>query len=322
MNKLSLLLLGTAVLAIQGCAPLRPSTDSVALYTFERAATPSPDSSKSLVEKYIGARDADLYRSPNNTVHYVSKSDVTETFEFDVGTGNLTFNKSMKKHVGGFVPQLPTSEQSVALAQTFLRQNDIAPLDGSQLKLVHLGGLRSSAVVDGKRAGPVINELVTVNFGRVVDGIPVIGPGSKIVVKIGDKGEVMGMIRRWRELDRATRVTLRPEELVSAREAEELARRQIIAEYGEGASFRILGSGKRYFDNNGGVLQPVYAFEVAITMKDPKVQPFNYLCVVSMLRSSPEPLNLTAVDPMAKRRLLGVSQREPRTPALDRALID
>lgn len=322
MNKLSLVFLGTAVIAIQGCASVQPSTDGVAVYTFERASTLFPDNPKVLVEKYIGTRDTDLYRSPDNTVHYVSRQDVSETLEFDPGTGNLTFNKSMKKHAGGFVPQLPTSQQSVTLAETFLRRNDIAPRDRSQLKLVHLGGLRSSRVVDGKRAGPVIDELVTVNFGRVVDGIPVIGPGSKIVVNIGDKGEVMGMIRRWRELDRATRVALQPEELVSAQEAEEQARSQIIAEYGEGASFRILGSGKRYFDNNGKVLQPVYAFEVAITMKDPKVRPFDYLCVVPMMRSSPELLNLTATDPVAKKRLLGASELEPKVPTPDRALTD
>jgi hypothetical protein len=205
MNKLLLFLIGIIVSTIQGCAQLRPSTDAIAVYTFEPPSAIAPDNSKRLIEKFLGVRDVgDLYRSDDNTVYYVSKQDVSETFEHDLTTENLTFNKSMRKYTGNFVPQLPEPQQSVSLAEEFLRRNDIAPRDRSQLKMVHLGGLRSSGVIDGKRAGVVIDELVTVNFGRVVDGIPVIGPGSKIVVNIGDKGEIMGVIRRWRELNYAT----------------------------------------------------------------------------------------------------------------------
>ena len=322
MNKLLLLLVGIIVIASQGWAQQRSSTDAIYVYTFEPLSLIARDNSKSLIEKFLGMRDVeDLYRSTDNTVYYVSKQDVSETFEHDLTTENFTFNKSMRKYAGNFVPQLPEAQQSVFLAEEFLRRHGIAPRDRSQLKMVHLGGLRSTGVIDGRRAGAVIDELVTVNFGRVVDGVPVIGPGSKIVVNVGDKGEIMGAIRRWRELNYATKTTVRPEERWSLQEAEEMARQQIIAEYGEGTSYRILASGKRYYDNNGKVLQPVYAFEVEIVLKDQKVSPFNYLCVIPMLRQSPEPLNLTAVEPTAKR-LLSSPRRDQEAPTLDRTLND
>ena len=322
MNRISLLLIGVGVGAIQGCAQLKPATDVVSLYTFEPPAPTQTDNSKRLLDKFLGVRDGgDLYRSDANTVHYVSKQDVSESFEYDLANENFTFNKSMSRYAGNFVPQLPDPQQSVSLAEAYLRGNDIAPRDLSQLKVVHLGGLRATAVIDGKRAGPVIDELVTVNFGRVVDGVPVIGPGSKIIVNVGDKGEIMGVIRRWRELNTATKVNFRAEEVLSLREAEALARRQILAEYGEGASYRILASGKRYYDNNGKVLQPVYSFEVTITLRDERVRPFDYLCVIPMLRDSPEPLNLTAIDPMAKR-LISSARREQKAPAPERSTSD
>jgi hypothetical protein len=314
MKKLYLLLAAVVLFAIDGCTPIRPSAEDVHVYTFEPPSGISRDDSSRLIEKFLGARDVgDLYRSDDNSVYYVSKQDVSETFEHDLTTGNFTFNKSMRKHTGDFVPQLPDPQQSIALAQEFLAKNDIAPRNPAQLKMVHLGGLRSSSVVDGKRAGPVVDQLVTVNFGRIVDGIPVIGPGSKIVVHIGDKGEIMGAIRRWRELNYATRTTARTEETFSLQEAEEMARRQIVAEFGEDTSYRVLAAGKRYYDNNGKVLQPVYAFEVTITLKDERIRPFDYLCVIPMLRNSPEPLNLTAVDPTAKR-LIGTPRRGEQVP--------
>ena len=320
MHILLLLLIGIVVSAIQGCAQLRPPADVIDVYTFEPPRAIAPDSSKKLIEKFLGARDVgDLYRSDDNTVYYVSKQDVSENFEYNLTTENLTFNRSIRKYAGNFVPQLPDPQQSVDLAEQFLRSNDIAPRDWSQLKIVHLGGLRSTSVIEGKRAGAVIDELRTANFGRVVDGIPVIGPGSKIIVNIGDKGEIMGVIRRWRELNYATKATVRPEEIVTLQEAEEMARRQIITEYGEGTSYRILASGKRYYDNNGNLLQPVYAFEVTITLRDQKVRPFDYLCVIPMLRHSPEPLNLTAVEPVAKR-LIGTPRRDQKTPPSERTL--
>src|SRR5204863_7275642 len=132
--------------------------------------------------------------------YYVSKDDVTETFENDLNTGNFTFNRSMRQYLGDNAPQLPGKDEAVRLAEEFLNKNGLMARNRNELTLVHFGGLRASSVIDGKTAGPIIDKLVTVTYGRKIDDLPVVGPGSKVVVNLGNKGEVMGAIYRWREL--------------------------------------------------------------------------------------------------------------------------
>ena len=102
----------------------------------------------------------------------------------------------MAKYKGDFVPQLPAKGEAISLAEHFLNDNKLSPRNKNELKVVNVGGLRSSSVIDGKRAGPIIDKLVTVRYGRVIDNLPVVGPGSKIVVNLGNNGEVMGVIRQ------------------------------------------------------------------------------------------------------------------------------
>jgi hypothetical protein len=216
----------------------------------------------------------------------------------------------MKKYLGEYVPKLPDKEAAIKATEDFLRKDELFPKDDRQLKLVHYGGIRSNSVIDGKKAGPITDKLITVTYGRVVDGLPVIGPGSKLVANIGEGGELVGLVHRWRELEPQSRRQLRGQEIVSQQEAEEMARHQIQQEYGQDISYKILGSGKAYYDNNGKILQPVYTFETEIKVKDEKVKPFTYLCVIQMLKDSPEPIQLTAVDPKARELIKTIRQGE------------
>ncbi|MDX6694644.1 MAG: hypothetical protein QOF02_2247 [Blastocatellia bacterium] len=320
MKKTLLLLMGlTITLLMSSCSSCGRTTEppaskeTVYVYTFESPAAASPDDSKKLIEKFLGTSNVgDLYKSDENTVYYVSKDDVSETFEHDLNNGNITYNKSMKKYMGDFVPQLPSREEAIKMAEEFLNKNALQPGNMGELRLAHFGGLRASSVIDGKKAGPVIDELVALTYGRTIDNMPVMGPGSKIVVNIGDKGEVMGLIRRWRELSAGSKKQVQPEEMISQREAEEMARRQIMSEYGEKTPYQIIGSSKAYYDNNGKILQPVYIFETTINIpsREQNIKPINYLCVIPMLKNSPEPLNLTAIDPRAKEAIKSIKQGE------------
>ena len=296
---------------IYSCAHQAPPTSNHYIYSFENPSLLSAKDSTQIIQKFLGKRDVgDLYKSNENTVYFVSKEEVSETLEHDLNTGNFTFNKSMRKYKGDFVPKLPASQEAIMLAQKFLEQNGMRPKVNDELKIAHIGGVRASSVIDGKKPGPVIDKLVTVTYGRAIGNLPVIGPGSKIVVKLGDSGEVMGAIHRWREINPSSKKLVPPEEIISSKEAEEMAKRQIMAEYGGNTAYRILGSGEAYYDNNGRLLQPVYTFEVSISMQDKRVKPFNYLCVIPMLKNSPEPLNLTAVDPKAKTLLKSIKRGE------------
>ena len=295
--------------------PNEGAKENVFVYNFEPFATKTVDDSKKLIEKVLGSRDVgDLYKSDDNTVYFTSKDDVSETFENDLNNGNFTFNRSMKQYMGTATPQLPGREEAIRLAEEFLNKNGLMPKNRNELTLAHYGGLRAAAVIDGKTAGPVIDKLITISYSRKVDDLPVLGPGSKVVINVGNKGEIMGAIYRWRELATASRKQVQTTEAITQAEAEELAKRQIMSEFGEGTTYKFGNSGKAYYDNNRGILQPVYMFETTVTLKDQKIPPFPYLCVIQLLRNSPEPLNLTALDPRAKESLKTIRQGETPVP--------
>jgi hypothetical protein len=300
-------------LFIESCVSYQerlPATkENLYVYTLESPKTMSPGDIKPLIQKYLGVSDIpDLHKSDDNTVYFVSDADVNETLQVNLSNRNLTFNKGKKAAID--VPELPSREKAIKRAEDFLGDNALLPRNREELKLAHFGGLRSSSVSDGKKVGPIIDEMVIVTYGRMIDNLPVIGPGSKIVVKLGDHGEVMGLIYRWREIK--SKESVKPEATFSMQQAEEMAKRQILMEYGPETSYKILGSGKAYYDNNGSILQPVYVFETSINMqrRDEHVKPFNYLCVIPMLKISPEPLNLTAIDPKAKTQIKTIKRGE------------
>jgi len=278
------------------------SEQPVYIYSLVTPSGLSKESARGLIEKFTGDKNPEnIVQSDDSILYYVSKNDLNTTFEQDLKTGNFTFNKSMNKYMGDYAPKLPGGGQAVELSEKFLKANQLYPGNSAELKLVHQGGLRSQAVQDGKKGGPVIDKLITLTYGRVLDSLPVIGAGSKIVVNLGDSGEVAGMIHRWREVNLGQRKEVRPEEMITQEEATELARKQIATEYGEKTPYKINTVSRAYYDNNGRILQPVYSFETTITLEgDKNTRPFNYLCVIPMLKNSPEPLQLITVDARAK----------------------
>ena len=223
--------------------------------------------------------------------------------EHDLNTGNFTFNRGMTKYLNDFIPQLPTPQEALKIADRFLASNALSPRNSKEFKLLHQGGVRATTVQNGNKPGPIIDKLITLNYGRVIDSLPVLGPGSKMVINIGDKGEVTSLIRRWRELSRLARKKIDLDQQISQEEAQSLARRQIVAEFGTKAKFEISRSFKAYYDNNGQIIQPVYAFETTINLGDQNVQPFNYLCVIPFAKNAPERLNLFVTDPRAKEAI-------------------
>lgn len=290
-----------ALVGLQSCKTHEKKEDQVYLYTFAQATPLAADDSKRLIKDYLGVADAhDLVLNKDENTVYFTGDDVNTTFEQNLTTGNFEFTKYPAGYANS-VPKLPSSDEALGIAEKFLKSHAIYPANPAELKLVHAGGTREQAVVNGQRAGPVIDKLITLTYGRVLDGTPVIGAGSKIVVNIGDKGEVVGTIRRWRELSRESTKTVRAEEMITKEEAGEQARRQIESEFGQ-VPYEIRSSAKSYYDNNGSYLQPVWAFDVSLGLDrvDKNLQPSRYLCVIPMLKDSPEPLHLNDLDPRAK----------------------
>ena len=274
-------------------------TENLRVYAFEKGVTPTLDSSEKLMKQFLNIKSIRNIKIDDAKIaRFVSDKDVNTTFEQDFKTGNLRFQRNFSRYLGDFKPHLPSPDESVKITYNFLKMNKLLPRNESELKLAHVGGLRASTVTDKNEAGPVIDKLVTLSYSREVNGIPVIGPGSKFVVNIGHKGEIIGLIRQWREL-KGKGERLAPNELYSEKEALRLAEKQIATEFGNKAQFEVIQSQIAYFDNNGSFLQPVFAFQTKVMIDDKNIQPLDYICVIQAMKKPKQDLKLTAVDDRA-----------------------
>ena len=271
------------------------NTDNLMVYTFQKTDVATIDATASYMKQFLPAESVDGIRfDDTDIVHYVSPKDTNTTFEHNLATGDLSFHRNFSRYMGDFIPKLPTGDKAVSIAESFLEKNKLLPSNREELKVDHIGGLRAASVLSNGRPGPVIDKLTTITFGRQLNGIPVIGAGSKMIIDIGDGGEIIGATKRWRELDKPTR--LNTKEIISEKTALELAKRQIMSEFGDKSSIEILQTQIAYFDNNGSAIQPVFAFQARIQLEDRKLLPVEYVTVVPAMIKPIEELNLTKVD--------------------------
>ncbi len=173
-----------------------------------------------------------------------------------------------------------------------------------EMRLIHTGGLRAD-----NEDGGIIDKMITLTYGRVIDGVPVIGKGSKIVVNIGENGAIEGLIRNWKAY--SAKKELGPAEIKNQEELEKEFRLLVATQFGKDARAEVKRSYLVYFDNSGRFLQPVMAYESMITLPggnvagavtgESKILP--YLGVVEVMRNPPEKLNLTAIDPVGLRTI-------------------
>lgn len=311
MQLKNIFILGLLCVSACKCNETKKPTEQespVYIYQFEKTAALTQDNTKKLISDFLGEqKTTDLTISTDeNIAYFVSAEDVNTTLEQDLNNGNFAFSKLNKAYLGDFKPQLPAKNEAVKISETFLRGKALFPKNQAELQLVHTGGVRAQTV-----GGPVIDKMITLTYGRVIDSMQVIGAGSKIIVNIGDKGEVIGLTRRWRELDASGKREVKSEERISREEAEAQAKRQIQQEFGAQAAYEVKSVTKSYYDNNGAILQPVYAFETIIQLnsRQKETGPIRYLCVIPMLKDSPEPLNLLQLDPKAKEMLKNTDQQ-------------
>ena len=297
------------ILVLSSCKGCQKAAQNpVYIYTFEQTSPLTIDNTKGLIEQFIGEKNPiNIVKSDENKVYFTSNADLNDNLEQDLNTGNFTFNKGFSKYMGNYTPKLPTSKEAIKIVDDFLVAQKLAPRHKEELQLLHEGGWRATTT-DGKKPGVIVDKLLKLTYGRVLDSLPVIGAGSKIIVKVGEGGAIIGMIRRWRELNLSTKKQVETTEMITQEAAETLAKEQILKEFGERATFKVNSVSKAYYDNNGTVLQPVYSFETTINLGDKKIEPINYLCVIPLLKNSPEPLNLTKVAPQARELIRNVQK--------------
>lgn len=303
-----IIVLASVILTVNACKCNNTQNpggkNAVYVYPFQKTPPITAEDSKKMVTDFLGIEKVhDLtVNKDENIAYFVADDNVNTTFEENLTNGNFAFSKLPESYMSKASPQLPSVQEAQKIAEDFLVSKKLAPRQKGEMRLVHTGGVRSQAVINGQQGGPITDKLITFTYGRVVDSLPVIGPGSKIIINVGDKGEIVGMTRRWRELNTGEKKEVKPEEMITQKEAEEKAGQQIRSEFGENTNFEITRTTKSYYDDNGNILQPVWAFEATLNLnqQDKNLQPAKYLAVIPMMKNSPEPLQLQTLDPRAK----------------------
>lgn len=143
-------------------------------------------------------------------------------------SGAIQFRDRTRYEIDDGHSQVEYSDQrAMEIARGFIKQKGLASLKELELlKVAHLHVAHLERET-GKSEERIIGTSVA--FQRIVDGIPVDGPGGKLIVHIDAKGEVAGVDRIWRKLQRV----LRPVESLQTSEFLEESFLQFIRRYGD-----------------------------------------------------------------------------------------
>ena len=120
-------------------------------------------------------------------------------------TGSVMFMDTTK--MGTPTPKaLPTAAVGGASADKFAHDNALLPPEASQASVETVNLFTGS-----KRGGTPTSTPVEmqVNYHFALNGKPVLGPGAKVCVFLGQGGEVVGFNKYWRNVTQGRQVTTR-----------------------------------------------------------------------------------------------------------------
>ncbi len=285
------------------------------------------------------------------------KLDPTSFINFDARTGDILFQNQFKRFMSLPAVQLPDKIQAESLARSFIKDVELMPADfEANGKLLAAIGLFSQECKDGNY-GLKIQKALTLHFGREIDGIPVEGPGSKMIVQLGNQGRVLTFIKKWNDI--APAFEIHPDALrrvqVSKLERSDVLEpaagkvekleikpgREFVAKtpYLSEAELRAAVEAKIrgdwdtplraeerdvqlvYFDRSGQFIQPAYAVQVALDFENN--ESFNVLYHIAALHDPPEALEFTAdLDAELEDYALTPDMAEVKAKALDKAFLE
>ncbi|WGF91804.1 hypothetical protein [Aequorivita marisscotiae] len=240
-----------------------------------------------------------------------SEKDPSAFYEQDLKSGTLSFSKGMDGYYEKASIRLPDPEKAKDISLSFLKETGLAPANLKELKMMHSGGLRASAAGSEE----VMVVLRTITYGRMLNGVPVYGAGSKIIVHVGNKGEIVGVKSRWKEVEKTSSKAVGKSSLKNAKQAEMEMQRQLMKDYGKEAKFKIKDMYLAYYDGGKNYIQPAYFFQVDIMLPKVKESPsitFDYIGIVSALNNPPEAIAAAEESPQAQRMIKKTSLKGSR----------
>lgn len=212
-------------------------------------------------------RKDDVYLKDDGSNHllYVAKDDPSAHFRVDKTTGDFTLSKGLRSYLNeNSTTGLPDKQRAVTLATEHLAKLGLLPNNQKEMVVRHVGGMKQA---DVSRDGKMVerDKLVTVHFGRQINGIDVGGPGSKIVVELGRDGELVSVYRRWVEVAPSTRETPGAQALHSNEEVVQMIKAKLQQAGDKARSIDSSAPEFGYFDDGKGNIEPAYFFTAELT---------------------------------------------------------
>ena len=215
-----------------------------------------------LFQKAKKSESVALKDDGNNGLVHVSKTDPSGHFRVDKTTGDISFHKGFKEFANdGETSNLPGKDKAAEVAKKHLADLGLLPANDGELVVKHVGGLRQVDVKDGK-PGPEHDKLVTVHFGRQIDGIDVGGPGSKIVVDLGANGDLVSVQKRWIEVTEEQKTDA---DAKGQSEVVNEVKNKIRGEANKAKRADTTAPDFGYFDDGKGNIEPAYFFNADLT---------------------------------------------------------
>jgi hypothetical protein len=126
--------------------------------------------------------------------------------KMDLENGSISFTKE-KVYFDPMVntPKLPGNEIADSLSRKQLSQLGILPESEDEIVVEHIGSVNTTTY--NKKTGRITTNknLVTVYYGRKIDGLPVKG-NSRMVTYLGKNGDLVGVIKKWTKIQSGTKI--------------------------------------------------------------------------------------------------------------------
>lgn len=259
---------------------------------------------------------------------WIDKGDPSSLMMQNAVNGNFSFSNRMTEFATMERVSLPGKEEAQEIALGFLKDLELLPSDFEKNGiLLHVGGLFAQDFKDGN-ASKISQKLITLNYGRELNGIPIQGPGSKLIVQIGHQGEIVTLNKKWNPIMLKLEVLKpfkpklhlidpgiieikpggqttpwapaftmplgAPEKTKQAPhftsdEVRNMINRTMPTIWTTVDRIVINDIKLVYYDRSGNFIQPAYAVEMTIFTGE---ESFQYLRHFSALRNAPEPIYL------------------------------
>lgn len=204
----------------------------------------------------------------NSRLLYRSNFDSTATFEINTRTGEFLFDKGIGPYdVRGDTSNLPDEKEAVRIAKQHLNNLGLLPSE-EELEVSHVGGLGMS-VLNNDGTTSDYKKQVTVYFSRKINNVPVVG-ASRIVVDMGSSGELVGLIKNWRKIDKSKTKKLSKNEFLDARARYDKMMSGFRGKCSDAKAVKIKQSQLVLYDDGKGVIEPAI-FSVADLIVEKKV---------------------------------------------------